>query len=138
MREGEPDAQVRLVRTPIDQGQTGPDALLSLPSERQGIEAAIAQLDQAQRNGDGFDPGEAIAIIDSLPDLSKALTEADPKLRRAVFEAFRLRVEIDRNSGLIRLKALVSSAFSQARDLSELGSTKAITGAGFEPATFGL
>ncbi|MBK5218192.1 MAG: hypothetical protein JJE35_00135 [Thermoleophilia bacterium] len=99
---------------------------------------AIAQLDQAQRSGDGFDPGEAAAIIDSLPDISKALAEADPELRRAVFEAFRLRVEIDRNSGLIRLKALVSSAFSRVKDLSELGSTKGIAGAGFEPATFGL
>lgn len=67
-----------------------------------------------------------------MDDLSKALKEADPKLRRAVFEAFRLRIEIDRNSGLIRLKALVSSAFSQVKDLSELGSTKAIAGAGFE------
>jgi len=38
-----------------------------------------------------------------------------------VFDAFRLRVEIDRNSGQIRLKALVSSAFGEARNLSDLG-----------------
>jgi hypothetical protein len=38
-----------------------------------------------------------------------------------VFDAFRLRVEIDRNSGQIRLKALVSSAFGEATNLSDLG-----------------
>jgi hypothetical protein len=54
-----------------------------------------------------------------LADLAKPLAEADPELRRAVFEAFRLRIEIDRNSGLVRLKALVSRAFSQVKDLSE-------------------
>ncbi|HEY0390385.1 MAG TPA: hypothetical protein VGC63_01595 [Solirubrobacterales bacterium] len=31
---------------------------------------------------------------------------ADPDVRRAAFHTFRLRVEIDRNSGQIRLKAL--------------------------------
>jgi hypothetical protein len=41
--------------------------------------------------------------------------------RRALFDAFRLRVEIDRNDGQIRLKALVSSAFGEAKDLGDLG-----------------
>jgi hypothetical protein len=65
---------------------------------------------------------------------------ADPELRRAVFDAFRLQVEIDRNSGQIRLKALVSSAFGEATNLSDLGeagdpalSDKAIPLRGFEP-----
>ena len=47
-----------------------------------------------------------------MPDLSKALVNATPELRREVFDAFRLRIELDRNAGQIRLKALVSSAFS--------------------------
>jgi hypothetical protein len=63
------------------------------------IEAAIAQLDHAQRNGDGFDPHEAVAIIDCLPDLTKPPAEADPELRHAIFDAFNVRVEIDRNLG---------------------------------------
>ena len=57
-----------------------------------------------------------------------------------MFDAFRLRVEIDRNDGRIRLKALVSSAFGEARNLSDLGeagdpalSVKAIPLRGFEP-----
>jgi hypothetical protein len=79
-------------------------------------------------------------VIDALPDLGKALIAADPEVRRAVFDAFRLRVEIDRNDGRIRLKALVSSAFGEARNLSDLGeaedpalSVKAIPLRGFEP-----
>jgi hypothetical protein len=76
----------------------------------------------------------------SLSDLGKSLIAADPDIRRAVFDAFRLRVEIDRNSGQIRLKALVSSAFGEATNLSDLGeagdpalSDKAIPLRGFEP-----
>ena len=70
--------------------------------------------------------------------MARPLAEADPKLRHAVYEAFRLRVEIDRNAQQIRLKALVSSAFSQVKGLNDLVAGKAIAGAGFEPATCGL
>jgi hypothetical protein len=75
-----------------------------------------------------------------MPDLGKALADADPEQRRAVFDAFRLRVEIDRNASEVRIKALVSSAFSEASDLAEVGevgnlalSGKAIPLRGFEP-----
>jgi hypothetical protein len=71
---------------------------------RHPVLAVIAQLDQAQRRVRVFDIEEAAAILDSLPDLTKPLAEADPELRRSIFEAFRLRLAIDRNSGLIRLK----------------------------------
>jgi len=61
-------------------------------------------------------------------------------VRRAVFDAFRLHVEIDRNASQVRLKALVSSAFGEAKDLGDLGgagnlalSNKAIPRRGFEP-----
>lgn len=56
----------------------------------------------------------------AFPTLASCLPRPIPKQRRAVFDAFRLSVEIDRNSGQLRLKALVSSAFSQARDLKSL------------------
>ncbi|MGV1047913.1 MAG: hypothetical protein ACOYD4_05245, partial [Solirubrobacterales bacterium] len=106
-------------------------------SEREEVEAALAQLAQTERE-EPIDIEEACAVLDALPDLSKPLAEADPKLRHAVYEAFRLRVEIDRNTQQIRLKALVSSAFSQVRGLNDLVAGKAIAEAGFEPATFGL
>ena len=108
-----------------------------LKSEREEVEAALAQLAQTEQE-EPIDIEEACAVLDALPDLSKPLAEADPKLRHAVYEAFRLRVEIDRNAQQIRLKALVSSAFSQIRSLTDFVDDKAIAGAGSEPATFGL
>jgi len=131
------ERQLGAIEAGVDPALVG-ERIRELKAEREEIEAAIAQLDQAQRNGEGFDVEEAPAVLDSLPDLSKPLAEADPELRRSVFEAFRLRVEIDRNAGLIRLKALVSSAFSQAKDLSDVCATTAIAGVGIEPTTFGL
>ena len=44
-------------------------------------------------------PDDAAAVLASLPDLSKARAAADPEQPRAVFNAFRQRVEIDRNAG---------------------------------------
>lgn len=49
---------------------------------------------------------------------------ARPSIRRTPARSStpsRLRVEIDRNAGQVRLKALVSSAFGEARNLSDLG-----------------
>ena len=66
------------------------------------------------------------------------MVTAEPELRRRVYEAFRLAAETDRNAGQIRLKALVSSAFTEASDLEGLVTNESIAGAGFEPATFGL
>jgi Recombinase len=113
------ERQLGAIEAGVDPALVG-ERIRELKAERQEVEAAIAQLDQAARNGEGFDVEEAAAVLDSLPDLAKPLAEADPELRRSVFEAFRLRVEIDRNAGLVRLKALVSSAFSQAKDLSDV------------------
>lgn len=131
------ERQLAAIEAGVDPVLVG-ERIRALKSEREEVEALVAQLEQSSRNGGGIGVEDAAAILDSLPDLSKALKMADPEQRRAVFEAFRLRVEIDRNVQQIRLKALVSSAFSQVRNLSELCATKAIAGAGFEPATFGL
>jgi hypothetical protein len=61
-----------------------------------------------------------------------------PQTRRQVYDAFRVTAEIDRNAGQLRLKALVSSAFSDTCDLEPLVANEEVAGAGFEPATFGL
>jgi hypothetical protein len=80
-------------------------------------------------------------VLDSLPDLSKPLAKADPELRRSVYEAFRPGIELDRNKTEIRLKALVSSAFSTTSDLDDLAGMVAngviVAGAGLiaKPAT---
>jgi Recombinase len=112
------------------------DRIRALKQEREVAEAALAELEATGRHDGLVDLADACSVLDGLPDLGEALTGADPELRRAVFDAFRLSVEIDRNAGQIRLKALVSSAFSQARDLKSLVANGGVAGAGFEPATF--
>jgi hypothetical protein len=75
-------------------------------------------------------------ILDSLPNLTKPLAKADPELRRRVYEAFHLSVELDRNTPQIRLKALLSSAFSAANDLDDFASmvaNQAIAGGRYGP-----
>jgi hypothetical protein len=88
--------------------------------------------------GAAIDVDDACAVLDGLPDLSDALARAEPELRRRVFDAFRLSVAIDKNAAQIHVKALVSSAFTKARDLQSLVANESIAGAGFEPATSGL
>jgi site-specific DNA recombinase len=117
------------------------ERIRALKAERHQAEAALSQLDLQQRQHAGIDLQHACAILDGLPDLSKPLAKTDPELQRRIFEIFHLRVELDRNTPEVRMKALVSSAFSEAADLDDLAATvtdKAIAGAGFEPATFGL
>jgi hypothetical protein len=111
------------------------DRIRALKTEREEVEAKLAQLDHARTDSDAIDPDEAAEILASMPDLSAALAEADPETRYALYESFRLRVEIDRNAGQIRLKALVSSAFSEIKGLSELSGSapKAIARERFGP-----
>ena len=96
------------------------ERIRTLKSERRQAEAAPAQLDLLQHERIGLDLDEACAVLDSLPDLSKPLAKADPELRRSVYEAFQFGIELDRNKPEIRLKALVSSAFSTTSDLDDL------------------
>jgi hypothetical protein len=107
---------------------------------RQQAEIALAQLDLQQRERIGIGPDEACTVLDALPDLSKPLAKANPELRRSVYEAFRFGIELDRNKPEIRLKALVSSAFSTTSDLDDLAgmvTIGVIAGAGLiaKPAT---
>ena len=115
------------------------DRIRALKAEHHNVEAAIAELDDDRGRRTGLDLDDACAVLDGLPNLHNALAAADPKLRRQVYDAFRLSVENDRrHQAHIRLKALISSAFTEATDLAALVAHKAIAGAGFEPATFGL
>jgi site-specific DNA recombinase len=134
----------RRIQRQLDAIENGVDPVLvgerirALKQEREVAEAALADLEATDRRDGVVDLADACSVIDGIPDLGEALADADPEMRRAVFDAFRLSVEIDRNAGQIRLKALVSSAFSQARDLKSLVANGGVAGAGFEPATFGL
>lgn len=129
-------------RTPGRAIEAGVDPLVigqrieSLKAERDETAAAIERL--ADTHNDEITVDDACEILDSLPDLTEALAAAEPEIRRRVFDAFRLSVSLDRNAGQIHVKALVSSAFTKARDLQSLVANGFIAGAGFEPATFGL
>lgn len=133
------ERQLAAIEAGVDPALVG-KRIRVLRAEREEAAAALAQLEGSRRDDGTVDVDDACAILGALPDLGKPLAEADPELRRAVFDAFRLRVEIDRNAGQVRLKALVSSAFGGAKDLSDLGdaaslavSDKAIPLPGFEP-----
>jgi site-specific DNA recombinase len=133
------ERQLEAIEAGVDPVVVG-ERIRALKTEREETQAALAQLEDTHRDSAAVDPEDAAGILDALPDLGTTLAHADPELRRAVFEAFRLSVEIDRNAHELRIKALVSSAFGEASDLADLGdagnlalSDKAIPLRGFEP-----
>ena len=133
------ERQLAAIEAGVDPVEVG-QRIRELKSERAEAQSVLAQIEDSQRDSTAVDPEDARAVLDALPDLGKHLAAADPTVRRAVFDAFRLHVEIDRNDGQVRLKALVSSAFGEAKNLSDLGeagdpalSVKAIPLRGFEP-----
>ena len=85
------------------------------------------------------------ALLARIPNLTAALQQAPPEIKRQVFEAFGLRIAYDKAGRRIEISATVSEAIADAlhnaKDLPEEVSSVAprdIAGAGFEPATFGL
>jgi hypothetical protein len=114
------ERQLAAIEAGVDPAVAG-KRIRTLKTEREEAEVVLAQLEGSRRDSTAIDPADTLAVLDALPDLGKSLIAADPDIRRAVFDAFRLRVEIDGNSGQIRLKALVSSAFGEATNLSDLG-----------------
>jgi beta-glucosidase-like glycosyl hydrolase len=117
--------QLAAIEAGVDAVLVG-DRIRALKAERQQVELAIANIDDARHRQTGLDL--TCAVLDGLPNLHNALAAADPKVRRQVYDAFRLSVEIDRNQAQIRLKALISSAFTEATDLEALVAHKAIAG----------
>ncbi len=128
--------QVAAIEAGVDPLVVG-ERIRELKHDRSHVEAALNDL-VAPASKASVPYADAAEILGSLPDLQPALAAADPELRRQVYDAFRLRVEIDRNEGLVTLKALVSSAFGDASNLNDVVANGTIAGAGFEPATFGL
>jgi hypothetical protein len=114
------ERQLAAIEAGVDPVEVG-QRIRELKAERAEARSALAQIEDSRRDSTAVDPDDARAVLAALPDLGKRLAVADPTLRRAVFDAFRLHVEIDRNAGQVRLKALVSSAFGEARNLSDLG-----------------
>jgi len=122
--------QVRAIEAGVDPNLVR-DRIAALKTERAQIDTELAALQPKQPNG-SINLNQAREILNALPDLGKALSTADTETRRGVFDAFRLSVALDRNAHQIQVKALVSSAFTKARDLHSLVTNGAIAEAGFE------
>ena len=129
--------QLRAIEAGVDPDLVR-DRIAALKTERSETDAHLAALAIEKSENGSVDLDNACKILDSLPDLGSALAAADHETRRSVFDAFRLSIALDRNAGQIRVKALVSSAFTKVHDLEQLVTNGAIAGAGFEPATSGL
>lgn len=124
------ERQLTAIEAGVDPALVG-RRIEEIRAELSNVETALAALDQETPDSP-VSLDDSCAVLDALPNLGSRLAKADPELRRAVFSAFRLSVEIDRNSGLIRMKALVSSAFGRATDLDDLAvAHKGIAGARF-------
>ena len=82
----------------------GGDRICALKAEHHDVEAAIAELDDDRRQRTGLHLDDACAVLDGLPNLPDALAAAAAKLRRQVYDAFRLTVEIDRDEAQIRVR----------------------------------
>ncbi|HYI99386.1 MAG TPA: hypothetical protein VEX36_06905 [Thermoleophilaceae bacterium] len=113
------ERQLGAIEAGVDPALVG-RRITALKGELQDAETALAQLDLQERAHGTVNVGDACEILDAVPDLGKKLATADPELRRNVYDAFRLSVEIDRNQGQITLKVLVSSAFTKTSDLTDL------------------
>ena len=83
-----------------------------------------------RREHAALDVDGACAILDALPDLLQPLAAADPQLRRRLYDAFRLNAEIDGNAGQLRLKALVSGAFTQEPATSKISRSPKVDSGG--------
>jgi hypothetical protein len=59
--------------------------------------STLASTERERRDNGLVDFDDACEILASVPDLSKPLAAAEPELLQQVYNAFRLRVEIDRN-----------------------------------------
>jgi hypothetical protein len=62
------------------------DRIRALKQEREVAEAALAELETTDRRDGVVDLADACSVLDGIPDLGEALADADPEMRRAVFE----------------------------------------------------
>ena len=118
------------------------ERITELRADREALTEALGEIGAEREE---VEVEELAAQLARVPDLSKALAEADPQAQRQVFEAFDLQIAYDKVGRRIEISATVSEAVANASEntkaLQKEGSVvvpKEIAGAGFEPATFGL
>ncbi len=88
------------------------------------------------------------ALLARIPNLTQALQDSPPEIKRQVFDAFGLQITYDKTNRRIEISATISEAVAEALDNAKslpqealdhsLVAPRDIAGAGVEPATFGL
>ena len=142
---GELDRKIKAQVQALEKGiepELVSERIAELRGEKEALEEALAGLGAEQAEAED----EALnAQLARLPDLTEALREASPAIKRQVFESFDLRIAYDKVERRVELSATVSEAvadaFENAKALQTKGSSVVVTdiaGAGFEPATSGL
>ena len=132
--------QIEAIEKGIPPELVGP-RITQLRAEKEQIETALHEL-QPQAAADHAD---LTASLERLPDLTQQLRDATPEVKRALFDAFELRIVYDKTQNRVQISATITEAVAEtlqnAKDLPKEAFTvpqKDIAGAGFEPATFGL
>jgi hypothetical protein len=113
------------------------ERIAELRTEKQTAQDALAALTPEQIEDEDDYLAERLARV---PDLTEQLRAAAPELQSQFFQAFDLRIELDKPAGRVVISACVTEEIANAfEETASLPFTvRAIAGAGFEPATFGL
>jgi site-specific DNA recombinase len=110
-----------------------------LSVRKSSVTAAIEAL-KAKRPA-GHHPDEITAMLDTVPDLRKALKAADDQELADIFAAFDVTVSYDKASQKLDIAATITPELLPQNDpdrSQERSRVLEVAGAGFEPATFGL
>jgi len=102
---------------------------LEAPSELSaGKQTAQAALDAIPPGEVGAEANYLSERLARIPDLTQQLHAATPEIKRLVFQAFELRVELDKAQRHIALSATITEAVAQA-----LENTKTLRSKGLMP-----
>ena len=139
------DRKIKAQVTALERGiepELVSERITELRGEKEALEEALEDLGADREEAE---QEELTQHLDRIPDLTQALREALPAVKRQVFESFDLQIAYDKTEGRVELTATVSEAvadaFENAKALQVEGSGVVVTdiaGAGFEPATSGL
>lgn len=106
---------------PSQRGQPRPSfpaqRITQLRDEKEQIETALRELQPSVP----ADHTSLTASLERLPDLSRQLRDATPEVKRALFDAFELRIVYDKTQRRVQISATVTEAVAQtlqnAKDL---------------------
>jgi site-specific DNA recombinase len=111
-----------------------------LSARREGIRAAIETL-RATRP-EGAHPDDIAAMLEGVPDLRQALSEAEDAELMEMFDAFDVTATYTKDTRRLEISATVTPELRGSDEATAAVERRSqdweVAGAGFEPATFGL